>query len=82
MQSLIADNTVLANLTNFPAAITLAPDGKLYVVKFQDLTLDAIDQPDIPGAGAGYLADAVDLGSAITTGSLPSIPQFLAVCSC
>ena len=73
-----ASGTVLATLMNFPSAISVAPDGKLYVGKFQAMTLDAIDQPNVLGAGAGYVMDAVDLGGAITTGSLPTIPQFLA----
>ena len=68
---------VLANTVN-NGAISIGPDGKLYVAKGGSTALDVIDRPNIRGAGATYVSDGVDLAGRLSTLGLPSIPRFLA----
>jgi gliding motility-associated-like protein len=66
----------LSNQTYDAGALQLATDGKIYYSRFNLLeNLDVINNPDVPGTGCNYQADAVYLGGRTINSGLPSATQ-------
>ena len=56
-------------------AISLAPNGKLYITRDQKQFLDVINEPELPGSSCNYVHMAVKLASS-TNGRL-GLPNFI-----
>lgn len=63
----------LINDTEFNGGMQLGPDKKIYIATF-DNYLNAINDPDVAGAGCGFIKNAVSL-TASSKGSLPTFIQ-------
>lgn len=55
-----------------PAALQLAPDGRIYMAVYGREWLDVIEQPNLPGQACGYRSQAVDLGTSRCWLGLPN----------
>ncbi len=54
-------------------ALQLAPDGKIYLARYETTWLAAINQPNLLGTDCGYVEDAVSLGdNGSVEGGLPN----------
>lgn len=70
-------------LTTLPrpyAALQLATDGKIYVAKTNQFYIDVINNPNVVGAGCGYLFESLYLdGKRSKSGLPPFIQTFLLI---
>ncbi|MGH7293959.1 MAG: hypothetical protein ACRELB_03450 [Polyangiaceae bacterium] len=54
------------------AAAKLAPDGKVYYVGYSKTALTVVNNPDAPGASAGFVVDALPLGGCAAAFGVPN----------
>lgn len=65
----------LSNTRDYLGALQLAPDGKIYVAKYNKDYLGAIQNPDILGNGASYVEHGADLKGRNSRIGLPPFIQ-------
>jgi gliding motility-associated-like protein len=58
---------------NFPYAIVLAPDGKLYMTAEENGYLSVVNNPDVKGSGCNYKKNGFFLGGKKSLVGLPSV---------
>ncbi|MCU0434312.1 MAG: gliding motility-associated C-terminal domain-containing protein [Bacteroidia bacterium] len=58
--------------TSVFGALQLGPDGKIYLTNYTN-QLDAVNNPDVPGAGCNFQSGAVTLSFGSTTFGLPNL---------
>ncbi len=73
--AITASATLLANQSTDLSAMQLAIDGKIYVSQYEQDYLGVITDPNILGAGAGYVQNAVYLGGRKASLGLPPFIQ-------
>ena len=68
-----ASQYIVTNLGTSGGAMQIGPDNKLYVCSYSSNFLDVINNPNVLGAGCGYVANAVNLGAGTCMIGLPNI---------
>ncbi|MEN9445112.1 MAG: hypothetical protein RIS47_2003 [Bacteroidota bacterium] len=53
-------------------SMQLAPDGRIYIARFNSHTLSVIQKPNLVGDACSYAEDAFDLGPGVSIEGLPS----------
>ncbi len=67
--------------TEMTSDIKLAPDGRIYIVKYSKPYLDVISDPNQPGLACGYLKDGFHLGGAFGQYGLNNYIEYTSYCS-
>ena len=71
-QATINASQYIVSSGSYIFALQLAIDNKIYACPFQVGFLDVINNPNILGAGCGYVPNAVNLGTGMATLGLPN----------
>ncbi|MBL0096554.1 MAG: hypothetical protein IPP46_08715 [Bacteroidetes bacterium] len=73
--AIVASGQSIGTIPVFMGALQLGIDGKIYVCQFQSTSLAVISQPNLPGAAAGFSANAIFLGGKTSQYGLPNFIQ-------
>lgn len=70
-----ASRVLVHTFSDFPGALQLGPDKKIYIAQFGSNKLSSINNPDISGIGCNVLLNNVDLAGKISILGLPAFNQ-------
>jgi len=70
--TILASQYTVATFSVVAGALQLGPDNKIYISKDNTHYLDAIDSPNVIGAGCTFIHNAVSVGNNLCQGGLPN----------